>query len=97
VGFCQNKKGALDVIESIASAGGTAVAALGDSRKTAEILSVVGQVVSEFAISLVESVQPLPSRDGNGAIFRAEQAPSPKRLPTPHRGHPAQGDDGGKL
>jgi len=48
VGFYQNKKGALEVLESIASAGGTAVAAVGDFRKTREIRAVVGQVVTEF-------------------------------------------------
>src|SRR5580693_1833280 len=48
VGFYQNKKGALEVLDSIAAAGGTAVAAVGDFRKTREIRSVVGQVVNEF-------------------------------------------------
>jgi NAD(P)-dependent dehydrogenase (short-subunit alcohol dehydrogenase family) len=48
VGFYQNKKGAVDVLESIAAAGGTAVAAVGDFRKIREIRSVVEQVVSEF-------------------------------------------------
>jgi 3-oxoacyl-[acyl-carrier protein] reductase len=48
VGFYQNKKGALEVLDSIAAAGGTAVAAVGDFRNTREIRSVVGQVVNEF-------------------------------------------------
>jgi NAD(P)-dependent dehydrogenase (short-subunit alcohol dehydrogenase family) len=48
VGFHQNKKGALEVLQSIGAAGGTAVAAVGDFRKTREIRSVVQQVVSEF-------------------------------------------------
>jgi 3-oxoacyl-[acyl-carrier protein] reductase len=48
VGFYQNKKGAIEVLQSIGAAGGTAVAAVGDFRKTAEIRSVVAQVVSEF-------------------------------------------------
>jgi 3-oxoacyl-[acyl-carrier protein] reductase len=48
VGFHQNKKGALGVLDSISAAGGTAVAAVGDFRKTNEIRSVVKQVVSEF-------------------------------------------------
>jgi 3-oxoacyl-[acyl-carrier protein] reductase len=48
VGFYQNKKGALGVLDSISAAGGTAVAAVGDFRKTNEIRSVVKQVVSEF-------------------------------------------------
>ena len=48
VGFHQNKKGAIEVLESIQAAGGTAVAAVGDFRKTPEIRSVVAQVVSEF-------------------------------------------------
>ena len=48
VGFHQNKKGAIEVLESIAAAGGTAVAAVGDFRKTREIRSVVAQVVKEF-------------------------------------------------
>src|ERR1700760_3514655 len=48
VGFHRNKKGALEVLDSIAGAGGTAVAAVGDFRKTAEIRAVVKQVVDEF-------------------------------------------------
>jgi len=48
VGFHQNEKGAIEVLEAIAAAGGTAVAALGDFRKTREIRSVVAQVVNEF-------------------------------------------------
>ena len=48
IGFHQNRKGALEVLESIAAAGGTAVAAIGDFRKTAEINAVVNQVVKEF-------------------------------------------------
>jgi 3-oxoacyl-[acyl-carrier protein] reductase len=48
VGFYRNKQGALEVLDSIAAAGGTAVAAVGDFRKTKEIRAVVSQVVSEF-------------------------------------------------
>ena len=48
VGFHKNKEGAMAVLESIAAAGGTAVAAVGDFRKVAEINAVVAQVVSEF-------------------------------------------------
>ena len=48
VGFHQNRDGALAVLESIAAAGGIAVAAVGDFRKTREIRSVVEQVVREF-------------------------------------------------
>jgi len=48
VGFHQNRKGAIEVLESIAAAGGTAVAAVGDFRKTGEIRSVIDQVVKEF-------------------------------------------------
>jgi 3-oxoacyl-[acyl-carrier protein] reductase len=48
VGFHRNKQGALEVLDSIAAAGGTAVAAVGDFRKTNEIRSVVKQVVDEF-------------------------------------------------
>src|SRR5271166_3398087 len=48
VGFHQNKKGAIEVLESIAAAGGTAVAAVGDFRKIREIRAVVEQVVKEF-------------------------------------------------
>jgi NAD(P)-dependent dehydrogenase (short-subunit alcohol dehydrogenase family) len=48
IGFYHNKQGALDVLEAITGAGGTAVAALGDFRKTAEIRSVVGQVAKEL-------------------------------------------------
>ena len=48
IGFHKNRQGALDVLGSIASAGGTAVAAVGDFRKTREIDSVVEQVVREF-------------------------------------------------
>jgi NAD(P)-dependent dehydrogenase (short-subunit alcohol dehydrogenase family) len=48
IGFHQNKKGAIEVLESINSAGGTAVAAVGDFRKTSEIRAVIDQVVREF-------------------------------------------------
>jgi 3-oxoacyl-[acyl-carrier protein] reductase len=48
VGFHQNKKGAIEVLDSITAAGGTAVAAVGDFRKTREIRAVVEQVVTEF-------------------------------------------------
>src|ERR1700735_2783060 len=48
VGFYQNKQGAIEVLDSITAAGGTAVAAVGDFRKTREIRSVVKQVVDEF-------------------------------------------------
>jgi NAD(P)-dependent dehydrogenase (short-subunit alcohol dehydrogenase family) len=48
VGFFQNKKGAMEVLEAIAAAGGTAVGAKGDFRKMAEIRSVVDTVVTEF-------------------------------------------------
>jgi len=48
IGFHKNKQGAVEVMESIAAAGGTAVAAVGDFRKTSEITSVVQQVVNEF-------------------------------------------------
>jgi 3-oxoacyl-[acyl-carrier protein] reductase len=48
VGFFQNKKGAIEVLESIAAAGGTAVAAKGDFRKITEIRSVIDTVVNEF-------------------------------------------------
>ncbi|HEX3746101.1 MAG TPA: glucose 1-dehydrogenase [Bryobacteraceae bacterium] len=48
IGFHQNKQGAIEVLESISSAGGTAVAVVGDFRKTQEINSVVAQVVKEF-------------------------------------------------
>jgi 3-oxoacyl-[acyl-carrier protein] reductase len=48
VGFYQNKKGAVEVLESIAAAGGTAVAAKGDFRKVTEIRSVIDTVVGEF-------------------------------------------------
>ena len=48
IGFHKNKDGALAVLESIASAGGTAVAVVGDFRKTSEIRSVVDQVVTEL-------------------------------------------------
>jgi NAD(P)-dependent dehydrogenase (short-subunit alcohol dehydrogenase family) len=48
VGFHHNKQGAIEVLETIAAAGGDAVAAVGDFRKTSEIRSVVGQVVKEF-------------------------------------------------
>jgi NAD(P)-dependent dehydrogenase (short-subunit alcohol dehydrogenase family) len=48
VGFFQNKNGAVEVLDSITAAGGTAVAAVGDFRKTREIRSVVAQVVKEF-------------------------------------------------
>ncbi len=48
VGFHQNKNGAIEVLESIAAVGGTAVAAVGDFRKVNEIRAVVKQVVNEF-------------------------------------------------
>ena len=48
IGFHHNKKGALELMESITAAGGTAVAAVGDFRKTGEIRAVIGQVVKEF-------------------------------------------------
>jgi 3-oxoacyl-[acyl-carrier protein] reductase len=48
VGFHQNKAGAIAVLESIAEAGGTAVAAVGDFRQTREIRAVVAQVVREY-------------------------------------------------
>jgi NAD(P)-dependent dehydrogenase (short-subunit alcohol dehydrogenase family) len=48
VGFHNNKQGAIEVLEKIAAAGGDAVAAVGDFRKTSEIRSLVGQVVKEF-------------------------------------------------
>ena len=48
VGFHQNQAGAMAVLESIAAAGGTAVAAVGDFRKVSEIHSVIAQVISEF-------------------------------------------------
>jgi 3-oxoacyl-[acyl-carrier protein] reductase len=48
VGLHKNKKGAIEVLESIAAAGGTAVAVVGDLRKTREIRTVVDQVVNEF-------------------------------------------------
>jgi len=48
VGFHQNKNGAMEVLESIAAAGGTAVAAVGDFRKVQEIRAVVKQVIHEF-------------------------------------------------
>jgi 3-oxoacyl-[acyl-carrier protein] reductase len=48
VGFHQNKNGAIEVLESIAAAGGTAVAAVGDFRKVNEIRAVVKQVIHEF-------------------------------------------------
>src|SRR5580698_3222899 len=48
VGFHKNKNGAIEVLESIAAAGGTAVAAVGDFRKIQEIRAVVKQVVHEF-------------------------------------------------
>src|ERR1039457_2622992 len=48
IGFHHNKKGALQAIESITAAGGTAIAAVGDFRKTGEIRAVIGQVVKEF-------------------------------------------------
>ncbi|HUB81753.1 MAG TPA: glucose 1-dehydrogenase [Bryobacteraceae bacterium] len=69
IGFHQNKKGALEVLESIAAAGGTAVAAVGDFRKTAEINAVVNQVVKEFGpIDILVNnagslVQRMPIRD----------------------------------
>jgi 3-oxoacyl-[acyl-carrier protein] reductase len=48
VGYFANKKGALQVIESIAAAGGTAVAAPGDMRKLADIRAVVDQAASDL-------------------------------------------------
>ena len=48
VGFYQNKKGAVEVLETIAAAGGTAVADKGDFRKVTEIRSVIDTVVGEF-------------------------------------------------
>jgi len=48
VGFHQNRTGALEVLESIAASGGTAVAAVGDFRQVKEIRAVVQQVVKEF-------------------------------------------------
>jgi NAD(P)-dependent dehydrogenase (short-subunit alcohol dehydrogenase family) len=48
IGYHQNKKGAVDVLDSIAASGGTAVAVVGDFRHTREIRSVVEQVVTEF-------------------------------------------------
>ena len=48
IGLHKNKKGAIEVLESIAAAGGTAVAVVGDLRKTGEIRTVVDQVVKEF-------------------------------------------------
>ena len=48
VGYCANKKGALQVIESIAAAGGTAVAAPGDMRKLADIRAVVDQAATDL-------------------------------------------------
>ena len=75
IGFHQNKKGALEVLESIAAAGGTAVAAVGDFRKTAEINSVVNQVVKEFGpIDILVNnagslVQRMPIRDMSEAMW----------------------------
>ena len=48
IGFHRNKQGAVEVMESIAAAGGTAVAVIGDFHKTREIESVVEHVTSEF-------------------------------------------------
>src|SRR5271168_3449507 len=48
IGLHQNKKGAIEVLDSIAEAGGTAVAVVGDLRKTREIHVVIDQVVKEF-------------------------------------------------
>jgi 3-oxoacyl-[acyl-carrier protein] reductase len=48
IGFYHNKQGALDVLESITGAGGTAVAAVGDFRKIGEIRAVVEQVAQEL-------------------------------------------------
>ena len=48
IGFHHNKKGALQVIESITAAGGTAAAAAGDFRKTGEIHAAIDRAVKEF-------------------------------------------------
>src|SRR5581483_2679685 len=48
VGFHQNKSGAMEVLNSIADGGGTAIAARGDFRKTSEIHTVVELVVKEL-------------------------------------------------
>jgi len=48
VGYFHNKKGALQVIESITAAGGTAVPAPGDFRKIHDIRAVVDQAAKEL-------------------------------------------------
>lgn len=48
IGLHKNKQGAIEVLDSISDAGGTAVAVVGDLRKTREIRTVVDQVVNEF-------------------------------------------------
>jgi 3-oxoacyl-[acyl-carrier protein] reductase len=48
VGFYQNEKGAVEVLDAIAASGGTAVAARGDFRKTADIRAVIGTVAAEL-------------------------------------------------
>ena len=48
IGFHHNKKGALQVIESITAAGGTAAAAAGDFRKTGEIHAAIDRAVKKF-------------------------------------------------
>jgi 3-oxoacyl-[acyl-carrier protein] reductase len=48
IGFHHNQQGALQVLEAITAAGGTAVAVVGDFRNTGEIRAVIDQVVNEF-------------------------------------------------
>jgi 3-oxoacyl-[acyl-carrier protein] reductase len=48
IGFYHNRQGALEVLESITGAGGAAVPAFGDFRRTAEIRAVVEQVAKEL-------------------------------------------------
>src|SRR5271157_406560 len=48
IGFHHNQTGAIQVMESITAAGGTAVAVVGDFRKTGDIHAVIDQVVKEF-------------------------------------------------
>jgi 3-oxoacyl-[acyl-carrier protein] reductase len=48
IGFHHNQTGALQVIESIAAAGGSVVAVPGDFHQTAEVRAVIDQVVKEF-------------------------------------------------